>query len=154
MIEHYLHIASHRERFSLLVSQEHVHGAVPLKELLLCAIGEDLCDVETLAIINFKEWSATAGRHIRYLVELDGFQSTGCWWLYLFFVIALEIVQVTELTRLRDALAAYGPSVTVKLERVVDVVKEAHVKKYGANRCTRAAFSRVAVNNDHSLRIL
>lgn len=78
MIEHYLHIASHRERFSLLVSQEHVHGAVPLKVLLLCAIREDLCDVETLAIINFEEWSATAGCDIRDLVELDGFQSTSC----------------------------------------------------------------------------
>jgi hypothetical protein len=72
----------------------------------------------------------------------------------LFLVVALKVVQVTKLARLRDALAAHEPLVTVKLERVVDVVEEAHVKKYGANRCARAAFARVAVNNDHSLRIL
>jgi hypothetical protein len=112
----------------LLVSQEHVHGAVPLKVLLLCAIREDLCDVETLAIINFEERSATAGCDIRDLVELDGFQSTSCRWLYLFLVVALKVVQVTKLARLRDALATNEPLVTVKLERVVDVVEEAHVK--------------------------
>ena len=65
----------------------------------------------------------------------------------------LEVVEVSKLAWLTDAFAADESLVAEELEAGVHIVEEAHEEKHGANARPSASLSRVAVHDQHVLRI-
>ena len=65
----------------------------------------------------------------------------------------LEVVEVSKLAWLTDAFAADESLVAEEFEASVHIVEEAHEEKHGANARPSATLSRVAVHDQHVLRI-
>ena len=110
--------------------------------------------IQAAAAIDLKIGNAATGRNIRHLKELDAPESLGARRLDLPPVEGLKVVQVAQLTRLTDAFTAGEALVAKEPQTVINVVEVAHEEQECADRCSCAALARIAVHNDHVLRIL
>jgi hypothetical protein len=129
VVKHDLGIAAHRERHFLVVCESKNDRLVFISCVSLWGgVSECLCNAHAVAMENFEKWRACISAHIGNLVELDTSKSLDCGWFYNFFVEALEVVNIPELTGLADTFAAREPPLTVELQGIVNIIKKATKK--------------------------
>ena len=109
--------------------------------------------IQAAAAKDLKIGLAAARGYVRHLHELHACQPLGTGRLDLPSIEGLKVVQVAQLARLADSFAAGEPLVTKEPQAVIHVVKVAHEEQYGTDCRPCAALSRVAVDDDHVLRI-
>ena len=115
---------------------------------------ELFADVHTPATEKFEEgYAASTGGNVRHLDKLDPLQPLSGRALNLIPEKGLEVVQVSELTRLADTLATCKSLMPVKPQAIVHIVKVAHEEQQGANGRACAPFARVTVHDQHVLRV-
>ena len=85
--------------------------------------------------------------------ELDASESLGSGRLDLVPKEGFKVVEVSELAWLTDTLSTSESLMTVELEAVVHVAKVAHKKKECTYCSACPTFARVAVHDQHILRV-
>mmetsp|Transcript_13354 Transcript_13354/g.16905 ORF Transcript_13354/g.16905 Transcript_13354/m.16905 type:complete len:312 (-) Transcript_13354:178-1113(-) len=145
--ENDLHVAFEQQTSLLLLSQQEDHSVLFLAVLLLRRVGKGLADVQTATAVDLEEGHAAAAAHVWHLHELNAPEALGRRRLDLLSVEGFEVIEVPELAGLTHALAACEAHLSVKLQTLVHIFKEAHEEEHSADGGSRATFARVAVHD-------
>lgn len=140
-------VALHGEAIFLTITQLEVNLAVRSFVLARCRHLKFLLDVEAVAAIHLEIGCAPIRTDRGHIRERYSAEALDAWRPHLLVVKGLEVVQVSELARLRHSLTTGEPLVAVELQAVIHVVKESTVEEDGADGGASAAFSGVAVHN-------
>lgn len=114
---------------------------------------EQSLDVESVALVNLKVRRAPIPRKRWDVLELDPAQLLDAGRLDLPAVKSLEVVEVPQLARLRDALTAGESLMAIEPEAVINIVEVAQEEQDRRNRSACAAFPGVAMNRNYVLRV-
>ena len=100
-------------------------------------------------MIHVEEWNTSVPRVSGYFYELYAFQAFDCRRFYLLPVKCFKVIQIAQLTRLRDTFATSKSLMTIEAQAIVYIVEKAHVEEYRTYRCTSSSLARITVNGNN-----